>query len=48
MAEVGLLAGLSERFHIAAGVIDVKSFHVESADEVARRLLRTFENNPPQ
>ncbi len=38
MAEIDLLARLAERFEIAAGVIDVKSFHVESADEVAARI----------
>lgn len=38
MAEIALLAGLAERFEIAAGVVDVKNWHVESADDVARRL----------
>jgi 5-methyltetrahydropteroyltriglutamate--homocysteine methyltransferase len=38
MAEIELLKPLSERFSIAAGVIDVKNFYVETADDVARRL----------
>jgi 5-methyltetrahydropteroyltriglutamate--homocysteine methyltransferase len=38
MAEIELLAGLAERFEIAAGVVDVKNWHVESAEDVARRL----------
>ncbi|HEY5634143.1 MAG TPA: hypothetical protein VIT02_10290 [Burkholderiaceae bacterium] len=46
MAEIELLAGLSQRFNIAAGVVDVKSFHVESADEVARRLERVLKFVP--
>lgn len=40
MAEVELLKPLSERFSIAAGVVDVKNFHVETADDVAQRLTR--------
>jgi len=42
MAEIEVLAQLAGRFHIAAGVIDVKSFYVESAEEVARRLERVL------
>lgn len=38
MAEIELLAGLAGRFEIAAGVVDVKNWHVESADDVARRI----------
>jgi 5-methyltetrahydropteroyltriglutamate--homocysteine methyltransferase len=38
MSEVEVLADLSERFDIAAGVIDVKNFYLETADDVARRL----------
>ncbi|HZD27050.1 MAG TPA: cobalamin-independent methionine synthase II family protein [Alphaproteobacteria bacterium] len=43
MAEVELLDELSGTFEIAAGVIDVKSFHVESAEDVAARLRRVLE-----
>jgi len=38
MAEVDLLERLAARFEIAAGVVDVKNFMVESADDVARRI----------
>ena len=38
MAECEALRELSGKFDIAAGVVDVKSFHIESADEVARRI----------
>ncbi len=38
MAEIEILAQLAGRFHIAAGVVDVKSFWVESAEDVAGRL----------
>lgn len=46
MAELEVLAPLSQRFHIAAGVVDVKSFYVETADEVARRLERVLRQVP--
>ena len=43
MAEVELLQPLSEQFSVAAGVIDVKNFYVETADDVAERLNRCLE-----
>ncbi|HUN52682.1 MAG TPA: hypothetical protein VMU42_16265, partial [Candidatus Sulfotelmatobacter sp.] len=46
MAEVDCLARLAERFEIAAGVIDVKSFHLESADDVARRIQQVLRHVP--
>lgn len=39
-ADVELLKELSARFHIAAGVIDVKNFHEESPHLVAERIER--------
>jgi 5-methyltetrahydropteroyltriglutamate--homocysteine methyltransferase len=40
MGEIELLKPLSEQFSVAAGVIDVKNFYVETADDVAERLRR--------
>jgi 5-methyltetrahydropteroyltriglutamate--homocysteine methyltransferase len=40
MAEIELLKPLSEQFSVAAGVIDVKNFYVETADDVAQRVTR--------
>jgi 5-methyltetrahydropteroyltriglutamate--homocysteine methyltransferase len=40
MAGVELLAPLSERFEIAAGVVDVKNFYLETPEDVAARLMR--------
>jgi 5-methyltetrahydropteroyltriglutamate--homocysteine methyltransferase len=40
MAEIDLLKPLSEQFSVATGVIDVKNFYVETADDVAERLNR--------
>lgn len=38
MADLDLLPRLAERFDIAAGVIDVKNFRIETAADVARRI----------
>jgi 5-methyltetrahydropteroyltriglutamate--homocysteine methyltransferase len=38
MSELELLGDLQDRFEIAAGLVDVKNYHVESADDVARRI----------
>lgn len=39
MAQVELLAPLTEAIDVAVGVVDVKSFHVETAEQVAERTL---------
>lgn len=46
MADVELLGPLGERFDIAAGVVDVKSFHLETAEDVARRVRRCLDFVP--
>lgn len=43
MADLDLLAVLGKHFEIAAGVIDVKSYHVETAEEVAARIDRCLQ-----
>jgi 5-methyltetrahydropteroyltriglutamate--homocysteine methyltransferase len=40
MADVELLGPLSKRFAIAAGVVDVKNFYLETPEDVAERLTR--------
>jgi 5-methyltetrahydropteroyltriglutamate--homocysteine methyltransferase len=47
MSEVELLGPLGQQFEIAAGVIDVKNFHVEHPQEVATRLDRVLGFVPP-
>lgn len=42
MAEIDLLAELSQGFDIAAGLVDVKNYHVETPDDVARRIDQTL------
>ncbi|MBV41129.1 MAG: methionine synthase [Rhodospirillaceae bacterium] len=46
MAELDILAPLSERYNIAAGVVDVKSFHEESAKDVAVRIREVLRYVP--
>ena len=46
MADLVLLPQLSARHTVAAGVVDVKSFHVETAEEVADRIRKVLEHLP--
>jgi len=48
MADLEGLADLSQRYRIAAGVVDVKSFHEESGDEVAARIERVLNFVPAE
>ena len=48
MAEIELLKPLSEQFSVAAGVIDVKNFYVETADDVARRINQCLASVPSE
>jgi 5-methyltetrahydropteroyltriglutamate--homocysteine methyltransferase len=43
MSEASCLSSLSAQFEIAAGVIDVKNFHVESIDEIIDRIQTCLE-----
>jgi 5-methyltetrahydropteroyltriglutamate--homocysteine methyltransferase len=46
MAEVECLRELADVCDIAAGVIDVKSFYVETPEDVAMRIRRVLEFVP--
>jgi 5-methyltetrahydropteroyltriglutamate--homocysteine methyltransferase len=48
MSEASCLAQLSEQFVIAAGVIDVKNFHLESIDEILQRVLTCLQFVSPE
>ncbi|MGI9476713.1 MAG: hypothetical protein ACR2PI_08400 [Hyphomicrobiaceae bacterium] len=48
MADVELLGPLSAKFDIAAGVIDVKNFHLETTEEVADRIRRCLDFVPAE
>jgi 5-methyltetrahydropteroyltriglutamate--homocysteine methyltransferase len=46
LAELEVLAELTDRFDVAAGVIDVKNSYVETAVDVAERIDRVLEHVP--
>jgi 5-methyltetrahydropteroyltriglutamate--homocysteine methyltransferase len=46
MAEIEILAELHGRFRIGVGVVDVKSFYVETAEDVAERLRLALRHCP--
>ena len=48
MADLDLLPELAARSRVAAGVVDVKSFHVETAPEVAARIRRVLARVPKE
>ena len=48
MADLDRLPELAERYDIAAGVIDVKSFHEETPEEVAERIRRVLRHVPAE
>ncbi len=48
MADIGLLAGWSKNHDIGVGVVDVKNFHVETAQDVARRIRQCLDHMPAE
>jgi 5-methyltetrahydropteroyltriglutamate--homocysteine methyltransferase len=48
MAQVELVAELARRFDVGVGVVDVKSFHLETKDAVARRIELCLKHAPPE
>lgn len=47
-AEVELLRPIAERHHVAVGVIDVKSYYIETPADVADRITRCLEFVAPE
>ena len=48
MADLDRLPELAKRYRIGAGVIDVKSFYEETAEDVAARIRRVLSVVPPE
>jgi 5-methyltetrahydropteroyltriglutamate--homocysteine methyltransferase len=48
LAELEVLTELTDRFDVAAGVIDVKNSYVETAYDVAERIDRVLEHMPAE
>jgi len=48
MAELDVLDAVAERFDVAVGVVDVKSYYVETAEDVAERIDLVLEHVPAE
>lgn len=47
-AEIDLIAQIARRMDVAVGIVDVKSYYIETPEDVARRIRRCLEFVPPQ
>jgi len=47
-AEIELIAQLAERFDVAVGIIDVKSYYIETVDDVAERVRLCLRHAPAE
>ncbi len=47
-AELELIGAVAERFDVAVGVVDVKSYYIETPEDVAQRVRRCLEHAPTQ
>ena len=47
-AEIEIIAEIAKHKRVAVGIIDVKSYYIETVDDVAARVRRCLEFAPPQ
>jgi 5-methyltetrahydropteroyltriglutamate--homocysteine methyltransferase len=47
-AEIEIIAGIAEKMDVAVGVIDVKSYYIETPDDVAERVRLCLKYAPPE
>jgi 5-methyltetrahydropteroyltriglutamate--homocysteine methyltransferase len=47
-AEIEMIGRIAERFDVAVGVIDVKSYYIETIDDVAQRVRLCLKHAPAQ
>ena len=47
-AELSLISTLAERFHVAVGIVDVKSYYIETLEDIAERTRRCLEHLAPE
>jgi len=47
-AELELIAMIAERRDVSVGIIDVKSYYIETVDDVAERVRRCLRHAPPE
>jgi 5-methyltetrahydropteroyltriglutamate--homocysteine methyltransferase len=48
LAELEVIGDIAKAKHVAVGIVDVKSYWVEPADEVAERVRRCLRHAPPE
>ena len=48
MAELEVVATIAERRDVAVGIVDVKSYYVETVDDIAGRIRRCLEHAHPE
>ncbi len=46
-SELELIGSLSRKFHVAVGIVDVKSYYIETVEDIAERTRRCLEHAPP-
>lgn len=47
-AELEVIASIAQRMDVAVGIIDVKNYYVETAEDVATRVRRCLAHAPPE
>jgi 5-methyltetrahydropteroyltriglutamate--homocysteine methyltransferase len=47
-AEIELIRPIAEKMDVAVGIIDVKSYYIETPEDVAARVRRCLEFAPPE
>jgi 5-methyltetrahydropteroyltriglutamate--homocysteine methyltransferase len=47
-AELELIGRIAERCDVAVGIVDVKSYYVETPEDIARRVRRCLEFAPAE
>jgi 5-methyltetrahydropteroyltriglutamate--homocysteine methyltransferase len=47
-SELEIISGISERMDVAVGVVDVKSYYIETPDDIAERVGRCLEHAPAE
>jgi 5-methyltetrahydropteroyltriglutamate--homocysteine methyltransferase len=47
-AELEVIAQIAKKCRVAVGIIDVKSYHIETPDEIAERVKRCLQYAPPE
>jgi 5-methyltetrahydropteroyltriglutamate--homocysteine methyltransferase len=47
-AEIELIGEIAKRKDVAVGIVDVKSYHIETADDIAERVRRCLQHAPAE